>query len=61
MKEIKEGENILKIRVLLGNAEFNIYVKLLITFLVSLMCFFLVIRLSVYLLFPIPHSCYHLF
>lgn len=47
MRGIQERENILKIRVLLGNAEFIICVKFLINFPVFLMFFFFL--LSVFL------------
>lgn len=59
VREVKEGKSILRIRVLLGNPEFNIYI-----FSYPLNVFFLVIHLSVIsppLPTPILHSCYHLF
>lgn len=57
MRGIQERENILKIRVLLGNAEFIICVKFLINFPVFLMFFFfLAVSLSVCLFSPVLHT-----
>lgn len=49
IREIKEGKSILRIRVVLGNTKFNIYVKFFINCLIFLLCFFLVINLCVFL------------
>lgn len=52
MREI-EGKSVLKIRVLLGNAEFNIYMKFLVNFPTFFMVFVVVvIGLSVCLFSP---------
>lgn len=52
IREIKEGKSILRIRVVLGNTKFNIYVKFFINCLIFLLCFFL---LSICVFF-FPHT-----
>lgn len=59
--KIKEGNNIQKIRVLLGNTESNIYVKFKINFPVFLLWFFLLLVFICVYSPPILHFCYHLF